>query len=61
VGGIRMATMKNKTIAFNIDNPEDEQIYNYIKDITNFSAFAKSLINQDMQKPIAIKVIGKKL
>lgn len=45
-----MATMKNKPISFNLDNPQDHKIFDHIKDIKNFSGYAKSLILDDLNK-----------
>ncbi|MYL45079.1 hypothetical protein GLV94_05440 [Virgibacillus halodenitrificans] len=57
-----MTTMKNKPISFNLDNPSDKQLFDHVKDIKNFSAYAKSLIAQDIQyKRNVIRVeVGKK-
>ena len=55
-----MATMKNKPISFNIDNPHDKQLFNYVKDIRNFSAYAKSLIAKDMKSSKIIVEVGNK-
>jgi len=43
-----MATMKNKPISFNLDNPEDQKLFEHVKDIKNFSGYAKSLILDDL-------------
>lgn len=57
-----MTTMKNKPISFNLDNPNDLKLFEYVKDIKNFSGYAKSLIANDMRyKQNVIKVeVGKK-
>lgn len=44
-----MTTMKNKPISFNIDNPEDKQLYEHVKGIKNFSGYAKLLISNDLK------------
>lgn len=55
-----MATMKNKPISFNIENPRDKQLFDHVKDIKNFSAYAKSLIAQDMKSSKVIVEVGNK-
>ncbi|MRG87026.1 hypothetical protein [Salinibacillus xinjiangensis] len=56
-----MTTMKNKPISFNIDNPNDKYLFEQIKNIKNFSGYAKSLIANDLRyKNKGIKVeVGK--
>lgn len=48
-----MATMKNKPVSFNLDNPEDLKRYDHVKGI-NFSGYVKSLIDSDIKR---IKVV----
>ncbi|MGJ9460146.1 hypothetical protein [Oceanobacillus sp. CF4.6] len=44
-----MATMKNKPISFNLDNPTDKYLFDQIKSVKNFSGYAKSLIAKDLK------------
>lgn len=42
--------MKNKPISFNLDNPKDQKLFEHVKEINNFSGYAKSLILDDLNK-----------
>jgi len=55
-----MTTMKNKPISFNLDNPSDMRLYEYVKDIKNFSGYAKSLIEEDLKRKTIKVAIGNK-
>ncbi|WP_170140790.1 hypothetical protein [Oceanobacillus arenosus] len=57
-----MTTMKNKPISFNLDNPGERYLFEHVKDIKNFSGYAKSLIAKDLKyKRDVIKVeVGNK-
>jgi hypothetical protein len=48
-----MTTMKNKPISFNLDNPGDRKLFDHVKEIKNFSGYAKSLILDDLNKKAA--------
>lgn len=52
-----MTTMKNKPVSFNLDNPGDKQLFDYVKGIKNFSGYAKSLIHNDLKRQTGIKVV----
>lgn len=43
-----MANIKRKQVAFNIDDPLQNKIYNYASQFSNFSFYMKSLILRDM-------------
>jgi hypothetical protein len=53
-----MATMKNKPVSFNLDNPNDQRRFEHVQGI-NFSGYVKSLIDRDMRKPGSIQTPGK--
>lgn len=55
-----MTTMKNKPVSFNLDNPNDRQLFEHVKDIKNFSGYAKSLIDEDLKRKVIKVVIGNK-
>lgn len=48
-----MAIMKNKPISFNLDNPKEQMLYDHVKNIENFSGYAKALIMDDLNKKSA--------
>lgn len=53
-----MATMKNRPVAFNIENDEDKKRLHHINSIKNFSGYVKSLIDQDMNRKDTKQVLG---
>ncbi|MCR1833036.1 hypothetical protein NSA56_01325 [Oceanobacillus caeni] len=56
-----MTTMKNKPVSFNLDNPGDKKLFEHVKDVKNFSGYAKSLIYADLKRKSEIKVeVGNK-
>ena len=48
--------MTNKNISFNLDNPEEKKLYDQIKNVKNFSAYAKSLIKKDVNDTMKINL-----
>jgi len=61
MGGNEMTTMKNKPVSFNLDNPGDKKLFEHVKDVKNFSGYAKSLIYADLKRKSEIKVeVGNK-
>lgn len=43
---------KVKTIKFNLDKVEDEKILKFVNAKGNFQAYIKSLVYDDMKKPV---------
>lgn len=49
-----MATMKSKSISFNIDDPAEKDLYAWCTAQKNFSGYTKELIATDKKKkPVA--------
>jgi predicted metallo-beta-lactamase superfamily hydrolase len=46
------ANIKTVQIAFNLDDPFQEKLYNYMKQFKNASFYGKSLIQKDMNEAI---------
>lgn len=42
--------MKNKAVSFNIADDHQKEMYEYVQSKTNFSAYMKRLIYEDMKK-----------
>lgn len=51
-----MATMKSKTVGFNIDNEEERALLEYSNKQKNFSEYVRQLILQDIQRKKARSV-----
>jgi hypothetical protein len=45
-----VATMKNKQVSYNLENPEEKRQYEFVKAIKNYSGYVKGLVGQDMEK-----------
>lgn len=57
-----MSTMKNKPVSFNLDNTDDKDLFDYVKNIKNFSGYMKTLIKHDLefrQRTIKVEVGSK--
>lgn len=55
-----MATMKTKSVGFNIESEEDLVALQYASEKGNFSGYVKSLILADLKRnPSVIKTEGK--
>lgn len=56
-----MATMRTKSVGFNIDSAEELKIHDYAMSKPNFSRYIKELITADMnmKKPTVIRSEGK--
>lgn len=50
-----MATMKNKPVSFNMENPIDQQLLEHVKELKNFSGYVKTLIVQDLRRKPDVK------
>lgn len=55
-----MATMKTKSVGFNIDDVQERQLFDYAVTKQNFSGYVKELIAADIQhkKPAVVKTTG---
>lgn len=47
-----MATMKSKSISFNVDDPAEKALYEWSLKLDNFSGHVKSLLTQDKKKKL---------
>lgn len=45
-----MSLLKTKGVAFNLDDPDQNELYEWAMSRTNFSAYVKRLIQSDFEK-----------
>lgn len=50
-----MTMMKTKGVAFNLDDPDQNEMFKYALSRPNFSSYIKRLIQRDMEKQIVPK------
>jgi hypothetical protein len=52
--------MKTKGVAFNLDDPDQKELFDWAMSRTNFSAYVKRLIqaDRDQKKPPVIRSTG---
>ena len=55
LGGLFMA-MKTRGVSFNVEDPEQSQLYKYTQTINNFSGYIKELIRKDRASKTIKKV-----
>lgn len=41
--------IKNRSVSFNLDDPDQKKMFEYANERTNFSAYVKRLIQRDME------------
>lgn len=49
-GGDTVATMKNKPVSFNIENPTDRQLLEHANAQGNFSGYIKRLMRNELNR-----------
>lgn len=46
--------IKNRSVSFNLDDPDQKKMFEYANERTNFSAYVKRLIQRDMEGGVGV-------
>lgn len=49
--------IKNRSVSFNLDDPDQKRMFEYANERTNFSAYVKRLIQRDMEGGVGAPVV----
>lgn len=49
--------IKNRSVSFNLDDPDQKRMFEYANERTNFSAYVKRLIQRDMEGGVGTPVV----